>query len=106
MPRTQRRRVTRDSHLRGLMRSMARHKQARMPMAPRGARSARATVMAVSVARAATVRSAVIAQSAVSAKTVRRRTASSRWTALQLIPEDQMHRQPPLTVHRVLAILQ
>ena len=85
---------------------MVRLKQARRAMADKDARSARATVMAVSVAHAATVRSAVIAPSAVSAKTERRRTASNRWTALQLIPEDQMHRQPPLTGRHVLAILQ
>ena len=94
MPRTQRRSVTQGLRLRGSIKAMVRLKQARRAMADKDARSARATVMAVSVARVATVQTGVIAQSALSARTVRRLTTSSRWTALQLIPEDQMHCQP------------
>lgn len=91
------------------MKAMARLKQAPMPMADRNAKNVRATVMAVTVARVATVRNGVSARSAVSAasaKTVRRLMASSRWKALPLIPEDQMHCQPRWTVNHALAILQ
>ena len=74
------------------MRATARLKQAPMPMADRDAKNVRATVMAVTVARVATVRNEV---SAASDRTARRLIISSRWKALALIPEDQMHYHPP-----------
>lgn len=89
MPTMQRRRVTQGLRLRGSMRAMARLNQAPMPMAVRDAKNARATVMAVTVARVVSVRIVVIA------RTVRRLTASSHWKALPLIPEGQMRFQPP-----------
>ena len=51
--------------------------------------------MAVTMARAVTGVTVQSARSAVSARTVHRLTTSSRWKVLQLIPEDQMHCQPP-----------
>lgn len=64
-----------------------------MPMADKDARSARATVMAVNVARVATEVIVVIVPSVVSARTGHRWTTSSRWKALPQIPEDQVHCQ-------------
>ena len=95
MPTMQRRRVTQGLRLRGSMRAMARLNQAPMPMAVRDAKNARATVMAVTVARVRIVVIARIAVIAASARTVRRLTASSHWKALPLIPEGQMRFQPP-----------
>ena len=79
----------------GWMQAMPVIRQAPMPMAIRRVKSAHATAMAETVARAATGVSVQSARSAASARTVHRLTTSSRWKALQLIPEDQMHCQPP-----------
>lgn len=88
LPTTQHRSVIQGPHFRISMKATARLKQARMPMATRGVKNVRGTVMAVTVVRAASVRTAVIALNAVSevsARTVRRRTASSHWRALPMI---------------------
>ena len=82
--------VTRGLRLRDSMKATARLKPVPMQMGTRGAKSARVTAMAVTVARAATVRTVVIAQSAVSAKNLHPRTASSHWKVFRLMPEDQM----------------
>ena len=89
---THRRNVTQGLRVKGSMRAIVRLKQAPMPMADKDAKNVPATVMAVTVARVATVRNGV---SAASARTVRRLTTSSRWKALALIPEARIHCQPP-----------
>ena len=98
LPTTQHRSVIQGPHFRISMKATARLKQARMPMATRGVKNVRGTVMAVTVVHAASVRTAVIALNAVSevsARTVRRRTASSHWRALRVIQGGQIRCQNP-----------